>query len=155
MRQHEVRGRELRGLVVVLEGLVAVPLRVEGARQVVAALGAHGLVLRVVERVQGQVLDLAVILKHVQFNDNGISSAWGLKAFRFRFKGLNIALIELTMFSMHAYSCLKFGLPLYFFFAFIICFLFFFPFVNKIKRILNKSWKDRVVLNHVKGYIPF
>ena len=60
--QHEGSGGELRGLVVVLEGLVVVLLHVEGPRQLVAALRPHGLVLRVVEGVQGQVLHLLIVL---------------------------------------------------------------------------------------------
>jgi hypothetical protein len=61
--EQKSRGGELRGLVVVLEGLVVVALYVEGAGQLVAALRPHRLVLRVVERVQGQVLHLLVVLE--------------------------------------------------------------------------------------------
>lgn len=63
VRQYEGGGRELRGLVVVLEGQVAVSVGVEGARQVVAALRVHRLIPSVVEGVQCQVLDFAVILE--------------------------------------------------------------------------------------------
>ena len=49
-------------LVVVLESLGEVVLNVKGSRQLVATLGPHGFVLGVVECVQGQVLDLGVVL---------------------------------------------------------------------------------------------
>ena len=52
----------LTDLVVVLESLGEVVLNVKGSRQLVATLGPHGFVLGVVECVQGQVLDLGVVL---------------------------------------------------------------------------------------------
>ncbi len=61
-RQQEGGAGELCREVVVLEGLVEVALHVEGPGHLIAGFGAHRLVLRVVEGVQGELVHLGVLL---------------------------------------------------------------------------------------------
>ena len=52
MWQDEIVWRKLRGLIVILESLVKVPLSVIGASHLITAFSAHRFVFCVVESVQ-------------------------------------------------------------------------------------------------------
>lgn len=85
MRQNKVGRRELRSLIIVLERLIAVALRVERPRQMVATLRAHGFIFSVVERVQGKMLNFRVVLEgNILFTSyyTWKTSSWSLIPFK-------------------------------------------------------------------------